>query len=207
MADGTKTRRLFEGDRDFLKFGRAYLSEAFPNPERKGCPPDPMLRLLAHRPQETDFVIADHVTCCSPCFIAYMAHLEHAKIEGRETSKNRDTIWVSRLVLVMSVACLVAIAISVFLMKWRGQHTIAPRAPTPINKHENVDQKSAAAIYVPVLIDLTKATPTRGMGQAAAISQLPVLPSHSRVDLTLRLPLGSEPMSYSIRLLSRRNTA
>ena len=207
MANGTKTRRIFESDRDFLEFGRAYLAEAFPNPEREGCPPDQLLRLLAYKPQQTDVLIADHITCCSPCFNAYMAYLEHARIEERESSKSRHPIWVSRSAVLASVACLIVIVISVFFVKWHGRQTVAVLAPAPINKHENANHGSAAAMHIPVLIDLTRATASRGVGQSTTISSKPVLPSHSRVALTLRLPLGSETTLYSVRLLSRGNTA
>ena len=44
------TRDAFGEDGELLAFARFYLSEAFPNPERTGCPPDDTLRLLAFRP-------------------------------------------------------------------------------------------------------------------------------------------------------------
>ena len=37
MATRTKKHRIFEGEQDLLDFARSYLSEAFPNPERKGA--------------------------------------------------------------------------------------------------------------------------------------------------------------------------
>jgi len=136
-----------------------------------------------------------------------MAHLEHARIEERESSKSRHAIWVSRSAILAPVACLILIVISVFLVKWHGRQTVAQLAPAPINKHENADHGSAAAMYIPVLIDLTRATPSRGVGQSSTISSKPVLPSHSLADLTLRLPLGSETTLYSVRLLSKGSTA
>jgi len=79
MATGIK-KRIFERDQDLFDFGRAYLSEAFPNPERQGCPPDEALRLLASRPKEDDPSISDNVTSCSLCLNASMAHLAHARV-------------------------------------------------------------------------------------------------------------------------------
>src|ERR1700687_5502725 len=87
MGTGTKKRRVFEREQDLLDFTRSYLSEDFPNPERKGCPPDDALRVLASRPIQSDESISDHLTCCSPCFNAYMAHLAHAGAEAVQSTK------------------------------------------------------------------------------------------------------------------------
>jgi hypothetical protein len=35
---------------EFLRFAKSYLSEAFPNPQRIGCPPDwELIRMSEHR--------------------------------------------------------------------------------------------------------------------------------------------------------------
>src|SRR5207237_10578866 len=78
MATGTKKRRVFEGEQDLLDFTHSYLSEDFPNPERKGCPPDDALRVLAFAPIKSEKSVSGHLTCCSPCFNAYMAHIANA---------------------------------------------------------------------------------------------------------------------------------
>jgi len=116
MATGTKTRRVFEREEDLLDFARSYLSEAFPNPERKGCPPDEMLRFLAIRPTQADISITDHLTCCSPCFNAYMAHLAHARAELVESRKIRRATWIRRSLLTAS-AVILMIVIYVFFIR------------------------------------------------------------------------------------------
>src|SRR5579883_2181472 len=40
--------------KEFMESARAYLSEAFPNPDRAGCPPGSALRSLAFNPRESD---------------------------------------------------------------------------------------------------------------------------------------------------------
>jgi len=41
------------GEEEFLNFAHDYLSEAFPNPKRIGCPPDWDLVEMSERPNET----------------------------------------------------------------------------------------------------------------------------------------------------------
>ena len=60
-------------DAEFLGFAKSYLSEAFPNPQRIGCPPDSDLQCMAEHPvEERDTTVSEHLTCCSPCFNRYM---------------------------------------------------------------------------------------------------------------------------------------
>ena len=66
-------------DEKFLSFSRSYLSEAFPNPQRNGCPADSDLRQMAEHPKESDAPISQHLTCCSPCFNRYMDLLGELK--------------------------------------------------------------------------------------------------------------------------------
>ena len=67
-------------DPEFLGFAKSYLSEAFPNPQRIGCPPDSDLQQMAERPVEArDAAISEHLTCCSPCFNRYLEMLAEMK--------------------------------------------------------------------------------------------------------------------------------
>jgi hypothetical protein len=60
-------------DAEFLGFAKSYLSEAFPNPQRIGCPPDSDLQRMAEHPVEArDAAASEHLTSCSPCFNRYM---------------------------------------------------------------------------------------------------------------------------------------
>lgn len=71
-------------DPEFLGFAKSYLSEAFPNPQRIGCPPNSELQRMADRPVEArDAEVSEHLTCCSPCFNRYMEIL--ASLRQRST--------------------------------------------------------------------------------------------------------------------------
>lgn len=41
------------GEAEFFGFAKSYLSEAFPDPHRIGCPPDSDLQRMAEHPVET----------------------------------------------------------------------------------------------------------------------------------------------------------
>src|SRR5258708_1455609 len=205
MATGTKTRRVFDREQDLLDFTRSYLSEDFPNPERKGCPPDDALRVLASRPTQSDESISDHLTCCSPCFNAYMAHLAHAGAEGLQSQKSRRATWIRRSLVTAGLAVVLVVAIYVVLTRRHGDPTVAPRTPAPSGNPRAPAQVRATAMYVPVLVDLSNASPVRGLYQSGAGPSPQVVPSSPLIDFTLQLPLGSEPRRYSVMLSSNRH--
>jgi hypothetical protein len=65
---------------EFFGFAESYLSEAFANPQRIGCPPDSDLQRMAEHPVEArDAEVSQHLTCCSPCFNRYMEILANLK--------------------------------------------------------------------------------------------------------------------------------
>ena len=169
MVTDTKKRRVFEREQDLLEFARSYLSEAFPNPERKGCPPNDALRVLASRPTDTDESISNHLTCCSPCFNAYMAHLAHARAELIESQKIRRATWVTRSLVTAGVLAILMIALYVFFNRRHMEPTVAPRTPEPVGKPATPAQMPATAMYVPVLVDLSNASPVRGHDQGEPV--------------------------------------
>jgi hypothetical protein len=67
-------------DDEVLRFAKSYLSEAFPNPQRIGCPCDWDLIEMAERPNEAKHAtVSEHLTYCSPCFNRYMEILADLK--------------------------------------------------------------------------------------------------------------------------------
>jgi hypothetical protein len=203
MAIAGKNVRVIDRDQDLLDFGRAYLSAAFPNPERTGCPADEMLRLLSRQPLQADLSITDHVTCCSPCFTAYMAHLEHARAEAKESRQTLREIWIRRSLLASSIASVLAISGYLFFTK---SHRV-PRMPSQQELAATSKPGGAAtAKYIPVLVDLSGAAPGRGMNGRTPMLRKQIVPASQFVDLTLYLPVGSEAQMYSLQLNSDRHT-
>jgi hypothetical protein len=192
-------------ERELLAFARFYLSEAFPNPERTSCPPDDALRLLAIRPLQSDESVGEHLTCCSPCFKAYMAHLAEARAEAGQRQRIHRISWIRRSAAALGVAAILVITAYLFITKRRTAPIVAPRTPAPISAPGTPDQTQATAMYVPFVIDFTNASPTRGSKQGPGGSASQIIPSGSPLDLSLRLPLGSEERLFSITLRSGRH--
>jgi hypothetical protein len=192
----TTEREGFRKEEDLLVFARSYLSDAFPNPERTGCPADDALRLMALRPVDSDASLSEHLMCCSPCFNAYVGHLAEVRAKARQTA------WIKRSAVAFGIAAVLAIAGYLFLANHRSAPIIAPRNQAPTIAPEKPVQTQATAIYVPVLIDLSNASPTRGSKPSTSRSVPQIIPAHSPVALNLRLPLGSEERRYLITLTS-----
>ncbi len=74
-----KNKRRDINEDEFFGFAKSYLSEAFPNPQRIGCPPDAALVRMAECPTEQDAPVSQHLTICSPCFRRYMEILAELK--------------------------------------------------------------------------------------------------------------------------------
>jgi hypothetical protein len=67
-------------EQEFKEFAKSYLSEAFPNPQRIGCPRDwELIRMSEHPKEEIHAAISEHLTFCSPCFNRYMEILAELK--------------------------------------------------------------------------------------------------------------------------------
>jgi hypothetical protein len=198
-------QRLDEGDySELFARARVYLSSAFPNPDRLGCPPDTALAALARNPTIAPLAIGDHISCCSPCFCAYMSFLADAKAETARRRKARRVVWIRSSAAAFAVTITLVFAIHVFITKARTKPLAAPPAAESTPGTPNPIQNQTT-IYFPVVIDLGNASPTRGPGQDNRNPVPPVIPARSRLALSLRLPLGSEERLYSIALRSRQD--
>ena len=199
MMIDSKKRELFRRQ-DLFDFARAYLSEGFPNPERAGCPQDHALSSFARNPRQGDPSIADHVTCCSPCFNAYTAHLEHARAEAKAAPETTRGVWIGRSLVSAGLAMGLLIVFYAFVLKTQNAHN----PPAPVSPPAASAQTSVLASRR-LLLDLTTAAPERGHAGRSQTS-MPSIPGEPRVDLTLRLPIGSEAGRYSVSLASKRGT-
>src|SRR6266704_4638174 len=107
---------LEKNNRQLLDFARSYLSEAFPNPDRQGCPPDATLRSLALNPNKSEPAVTEHMAACSPCFRRYGELLSELKSHREKETGfiwGRICVWTkARPVLTGTAAlCLLLIAI------------------------------------------------------------------------------------------------
>ncbi len=152
-----KDRRAFEKkDKDLLDFARAYLSEAFPNPDREGCPSETALRSLAFNPRESELTVTEHLAVCSPCFRRYgelLAELKSQREADKGFSWGRISAWTKTHPVLAGTAalCVLFIAIGVGLLFRRTSVPNAPpvethRTPTPV---EPVNPTSDLALGEP----------------------------------------------------------
>jgi hypothetical protein len=198
-----KLRKMLQREeKKLLDFARSYLSEAFPNPSREGCPPEAALRLLAFQPKEADLSLTEHLSCCSPCFRQYQGFL--AELKGERQAKKRG-VWEgifartisspAALVRTLVIAAAVAFAGYVLVVRLERPKTLPP-APPSVKPPVGIE-------YSEFVLDFSGLSPTRGAKQRAAGSRRRVDIPSSPLDLTLTLPVGSEERSYTVTLTSK----
>ena len=134
-----------------------------------------------------------------------MAHLAHARAEEVQSQRIRRATWIRRSLVTAGLAVVLMIAIYVVLTRRHGDPTVAPRTPAPSGNPGTPAQVPATAMYVPVLVDLSNASPVRGLDQSEAGPSPQVIPSSPLIDFTLQLPLASEARGYSVMLRSNRH--
>lgn len=183
-----------------LTFARRHLSEAFPNPQRVGCPDDDAIRSMAVRPRLADPAIGEHLAFCSPCFNRYMDLLAELRQE-QQTQKRllwkdvlpwprTSPVWVGSVVMVIGLVSMIAYFVAI-----QREVPRLPIPPPPITE-------PAVVAPSPFSLDLSDLSPTRGPVSQKAASRRRILVPRSLLDLTLILPLGSEHHSYRMTLTS-----
>jgi hypothetical protein len=195
--------------RELLDFARSYLSEAFPNPDRQGCPPDAALRSLAFYPNESEPTVTEHLAVCSPCFRRYAELLAESKSQTepqRGTSWRRVSGWIRAHPVLAGTAalCILFIAIGVGLLL----HGIRQPNTPPIDTHRKpnpTEPLNPTVAYSPFNLDLSALSPVRG-SESATGTQLRVPVPSSPLDLTLTLPLASAEGRYDLRLTAGSET-
>jgi hypothetical protein len=189
--------------RELLDFARSYLSEAFPNPDRQGCPPDAALRSLAFNPNESERTVTEHLAVCSPCFRRYselLAMLKSQRAAEERLSWDRISTWSRAHPLLVGAAlvCALFIAIGASLLLNR----IRVPNPPPLDTHRApnpVQPVNPEVAYSPFSLDLSALSPVRGAESATGTQRRVSVPS-SPLDLTLTLPLASAEGRYDLKL-------
>jgi len=205
-----KDRRGFETKgKDLLDFARSYLSEAFPNPDHQGCPPDAALRSLAFNPTEGKPSVTEHLAACSPCFKRYgelLAELKRQREAEKRFSWPGVSAWTKTHPVLAGTAalCLLLIAIGVGVLLRGIRQQNAP--PVETNRKPNpTEPRNHTVAYLPFSLDLSSLSPVRGSEPPIGTQRRVVVPNSS-VDLTMTLPLASPEGRYDLKLASEGQT-
>jgi hypothetical protein len=148
----------------------------FPNPERKGCPGDAMVREVAGRRELIEDDTWQHITHCSPCYKAFLQYKSEFRVVRRRNGL--------KLLLGAVAFGILGASITLYEVRHRSESAGAP----------------GRAVYEAAVIDLRNASSKRGTkgesGNAPALFM-----ARKRLALSIYLPFGSEPGDYEIRLL------
>jgi hypothetical protein len=190
--------------KSLLDFARSYLSNAFPNPERAGCPPDSSLRSLAFNPRETEPTVTEHLASCSPCFRRYSELLAELKAQQKSESVSwtRISAWSNAhpALAAAALACALFIAISLGLLLHGTRQPNVPPVDTK-RKPTATEPQNPTVAYSPFSLDLSALSRVRGADPSETEPQRLAVPG-STLDLTLTLPLASREGSYDLKLSS-----
>jgi len=175
-----------------------FLLEAFPNPERKGCPDDETLKALADDRLPANDPVRLHLGSCSECFAEYrgyrMEHEDFVKTESsavlplpggtKSVSRSRFLPW--------------AIAASLLIMggggylEYRGNYA-SKTAPVQLASSEPVN----------ATVDLLNTGTLRGGDDPMPLQQVS-LPA-TMVHLSVVLPRFSEAGRYDVMVSKDRS--
>lgn len=173
-ADTPASRDISGSDEIDVLFGAAN-----PNPERVGCLPRDVLSALARRERPLGDPAYEHLAGCSPCYLEFRAIQQAALADGRRSPSTRW--WLAAAVV------LVGLAIGA-LMYFRAPGILN----TPV-------QPPTVAVARALLLDLRPFAVARS--ERSSDTMPPLALSAERLDLTIQLPVGSEPGKYDVRLL------
>lgn len=198
-------------ERWFAENMRKVLSSEYPNPNRIGCPDRKIIRDLAfHRKvvdPETFSQISLHMFKCSECYRDTLSFVE----EYKKLRKQRRI----RMVYALAASILIAVGIWSF-WQFRPKQEIAekpvvspqPAPAIPLVADNSIQKAKPPQIaqYEQALIEL----PIKYRGSVGTPEQ-PMVIKRGRLQLEVRLPLGSPEGKYRLRILDRaeqvRNTA
>ena len=211
MRMRAKDRGGLEKDsKELLDFARSYLSDAFPNPNRQGCPPDEALRSLAFNPNESEPAVTEHMAACSPCFRRYGELLSELKSQ-REKEKGfvwgTISVWTKAHPVLTGTAALCLLLIAIGFGLWLRGLRQPNSPPMETNRKPNpTEPLNPTVAYLPFSLDLSALSPVRGSEPPAIATQRRVPLPNSPLDLTLTLPLASPEELYELKLTADHQT-
>jgi hypothetical protein len=169
-----------------------FLLEAFPNPERKGCPDEETLRAFAEDRLPQGNPILQHVSSCSECYAEYRHYRQDWKdasnklVAASSPTPPVISVWKARS-WAIAAGILVVVGSGLYVAnRYHAQPVVAPVA--------------SSAGPVAANVDLFNAVTVRGGGgtdDAPMPLQEVSLPS-SVVNLRVTLPRFSESGAYGI---------
>lgn len=172
-------------DNDDLQFQHdidEVFSRANPNPDRIGCPPRETLVRLARRQQPIGDPAYEHLAKCSPCYREFR-ELQEAAPVSTTPSRGASRPWMAA-----AAAALVIVAGATW---WLTRGESNPAAPPTASLPATTSLRAE--------LDLRKFAVLRS--EQGADRQEPVVVPTGVVELTLLLPVGSEPGPYDIQVL------
>jgi len=155
----------------------AILSQ-YPNPERKGCPGEVVLKELAARPLDESLQEEpnwEHVTHCSECYREFLEFLA----EFRQHANARRIS--NRLILGASVLIVVGVLFAIWQVMRERQ------------------AKNTELAFRPRIVDLEGRAVTRS-GQGTGETK-PLALEHEPEELRIRLPFGSSEGAYEVQIV------
>lgn len=180
-----------------LRFAKRYLSDAFPNPERTGCPDESALRSMAVQPQRADSAISEHLAFCSPCFGRYMDLLAELRQEQQSPERSlwKDVLawprsspmWIGSAVMVIGLVSMIA-----YFVALQRESPRTGRVPPPIATMPGPVE------YSPFELDLRGLSPTRAPVSAEEHAAIGV--PRKRLEISFLLPVGTEEGTYRVSL-------
>lgn len=161
------------------------LGAANPNPDRVGCPTRETLVALALREQPLSDPAYEHLVKCSPCYREFRA-LQRSAVSARviERSAVRKP-WIA--------AAAAAVVVGVIGTMWYSGRRPAPSQRSP----DSVELSQPTLLRTS--LDLRNFAVLRS--DRPQEQPPPVTLPAGRIDLTMLLPVGSEPGSYDVQLL------
>ena len=183
------------------------MLEAFPNPERKGCPDEETLKALAERRLPLNNPAMVHVASCSECYAEYrnyrldMEELQQVPMASTpvlpsSSANTTKPALVPASGRFINRTGLLAVAAAVLLMVGLGGYEIYQHPHVhPYGADTRVE--IAARTPVPADVDLSDATTLRGGTDKPNSLQEVTLPA-ALVRLSVRLPRFSQSGGYTI---------
>ena len=154
------------------------FARANPNPERKGCPSDDVLKELAHRRRPISDPGYEHLAHCSPCYRIFRRFQQEAH-QQEPRARGGVTRWLAAAAILLLIAAGIWFAVS-----WRRS----------ADGGGNV-----VATEVRAEMDLRKYAIERN--DVGSPNDAPLAARRAKLDLTILLPVGSEAGIYELQVM------